>query len=308
MRVRVIANPVAGRGEGTAIADAVVAVLRQHGWQAEAAVTEGPGHARAIVREARAAELDAVVAVGGDGLVNEIINGPLDPEVALGVIPAGTGNVLARELGLPLRWRAAADSLLRSVAVRFDVGVANGRRFLLMLGVGWDAHLLEEVGRAPRPWLGIWQYVPAILRTAWQPHVYQFSVTADGEQHDSPGWMLIAGNTNLYTWLFRPTPEASPADGVLDFALLRGKGRLALTRALLRSVARKTVCEREAVYFRAASAIVRTEPVASFQVDGDLAGEATVEISVEPRALRLLAPPEHLLARSAGDATEAGAR
>ena len=197
MRLHIIANPAAGRGRGAALAQSVSRFLERQGWSTELTVTAGPGQARNTARQLRSPDTELVVAVGGDGLVNEIINGPLHEGIALGLIPAGTGNVLARQFAIPFDWQSAAESLLRSVPVRLDVGNANGRKFLLMVGVGWDAHLLEEVQRKPRPSLGIWQYVPAIAKMVWRPTLYQFSIGTETQRLDAQGCLLVACNTCL---------------------------------------------------------------------------------------------------------------
>ena len=308
MRAHLIANPAAGRGKGGVVAARVARLLDARGWETEVTVTREAGHAGEVARQSRAHDMDLVVAVGGDGLINEIINAPLEPGIGLGVIPAGTGNVLARELGLPFRWRAAAERLLGSAPVEVDVGEANGRKFVLMTGVGWDARLLEQVRRTPRRYLGKAQYVPAIAKMVWRPQRYRFSVTTEDGQYEAEGALLVASNTSVYTWLFSLTPPASLADGVLDFVLLRGRGYFSLTKAFMWSVFRKGLREEEAVYFRAARARVSASPAAPYQVDGDRAGEGPVEIALHPRALRLFVPPGHPLRRSSEGVEEGGPR
>src|SRR6266496_514351 len=146
IRALIIFNPTAGQA-GSFEQDLLVAqdIWRQHGWHVDLQPTNGPGDGTRIAREAAAQGYHMVVAAGGDGTVNEVINGLAGSETALAVLPIGTVNVWVRELGLPLQPRAAAEALLHAQIRTIDLGRAGDRYFLLMCGVGFDAAVTAEV-------------------------------------------------------------------------------------------------------------------------------------------------------------------
>jgi len=147
MRATVIFNPSAGRGRSGAIASAVARGLAKRQFEVESHATEGPVGATAIARRC-APETDVIVAVGGDGTINEVANGMVEAmgggsatgrRPALGIVPAGTVNVLALELGLPFQVERACNVIAGGKTVSLDLGRVNDRGFLLMMGAGIDA-------------------------------------------------------------------------------------------------------------------------------------------------------------------------
>src|SRR5207247_1264597 len=135
----IVFNPIAGQANSFEH-DIVAAsdVWRDHGWTVDIQPTLEPGDGTRIAREAAAQGYDVVVAAGGDGTVNEVVNGLAGTETALAALPIGTVNVWVRELGLPLHPRAAAEALLGAQVRAIDLGRAGDRYFLLMAGVGFD--------------------------------------------------------------------------------------------------------------------------------------------------------------------------
>ena len=148
MRSMLIVNPTSGPWDMRREIPAVLAHLVDHDWQTALHYTERSGEATDLARTARDQGLDAVFVVGGDGTINEVVNGLAESPVALGVLPGGTGNVWAKELGLPTRSPLHRLPLLDSVEAlvvgstrRIDLGKANGRYFLQWAGLGLDAEV-----------------------------------------------------------------------------------------------------------------------------------------------------------------------
>ncbi len=145
-RAMIIFNPAAGQaGSLQGDLEASCDLLNEYGWQVELRPTQAAGDGTRIAREAAQAGYDAVIAAGGDGTINEIVNGLAGSQTALGVLPVGTVNVWAREIGLPLQPRATTEALLRTHVRSIDLGRAGDRYFLLMAGVGFDAAVVNEV-------------------------------------------------------------------------------------------------------------------------------------------------------------------
>ena len=181
MRVLLLYNASAGARTSHRRLPAAIAVLEQAGWQVESTATNTPEHAETLARTAAAAGFDIVAAAGGDGTINVVANGlamadPDEPAAALGILPAGTGNVLARDLGLPVpvpgvldMLPEAAHLLVRSRSMAVDLGrvinAAGQRIFVCWAGVGLDAAITAQVAANPvaKQWLGALAFVASLL-------------------------------------------------------------------------------------------------------------------------------------------------
>ena len=142
----IIANPISGfLLHNTHRVHETLAFLRKHGWRAELWFTHGPGDGQSLARKAIEQNAAMVIAAGGDGTINDIIQALAGSETALGVLPTGTVNVWAREMGIPLDNAGAREVLLHGQTRRIDLGCVNGRYFLLMVGVGLDARIVYEL-------------------------------------------------------------------------------------------------------------------------------------------------------------------
>jgi len=296
MRVLLIANHVAGRGLGEALLQPICARLRRSGWEVEPRLTRARHQATAFARQAEAEGYEAVVVAGGDGLVNEVANALWGSAVAVGVLPLGTGNVLARELGIPLAWRAACDLLPRCVPRAVDVGRAGDRHFVLMAGFGWDAEIVAQAHRAVRP-LGIVKYLPVIAKRL-RGTPFAWKIETESLAWEDRGFLLLACSASLYTWRFRFFPQARLNDGVLDCILFRGCSVWRVLSAMARGLLGGPLPAQHFRVFQATRLRVESQPPAPVQVDGDWLGEVPMEISLRPKALLLLVPPGHYLART----------
>src|SRR5947209_17593376 len=157
----IIANPTSGNG-GFPLQnrhfDETLAFLRNQGWKAELWYTQSAGNGEQLARKAVKQQVNLVIAAGGDGTINEIIQGLAGSETALGVLPSGTVNVWAREMGIPLDGTRARDILVHGQTRRVDLGCVNGRYFLMMVGIGLDGTITEAVEKKHLKRLGILGY------------------------------------------------------------------------------------------------------------------------------------------------------
>src|SRR5439155_5604546 len=150
-----IANPTAGSyTQHIFELEETLVFLRRHGWQVELKLTQAAGDAQRLALEAVEQHIDVVIAVGGDGTINEIIQALAGSETALGVLPGGTANVWAREVGIPLNVSGAREALIQGQARRIDLGRANERYFLLMSGIGLDGEVTQAVEKKSLKRLG----------------------------------------------------------------------------------------------------------------------------------------------------------
>lgn len=204
----VVLNPAAGR---SALARRVIARLRHQGVALELYETRAPGDATAFLR-ARATLPPVVVAAGGDGTVNEVVNGIAGRDVALGLIPGGTTNVLAHELGYPADAAGIADLLVAGQRRAVYFATVNGRRFCMMTGIGYDAWVVAGVDLALKKRVGKLAYVLSMLRELRRYGSRRYRVVIDGVAHEAMSAVITNGRhyAGSYT-LSRQADLAAPA-------------------------------------------------------------------------------------------------
>jgi YegS/Rv2252/BmrU family lipid kinase len=277
----VILNPSA-RGERAAgLVDEVRALIGE----TERVVTGAPGEARERAAAAARAGASAVVAAGGDGTVHEVVGGIAGTGAALGVLPLGTMNVFALEMGLP------TDDLPRCWAIasggserRIDLPSANGSPFVQMAGIGFDAQIVAQTtGEFKKQW-GPMSYVfNAAQVAARQPP--ELAVRA-GERSESGSFVLV-GNGRYYGGPFELFPQGRPDDGLLDVLIFSKLGYLDIVRYLQAIVFGKHPELDDVHYFQADRVTVTSGEVVPFETDGELAGSVPVEFGIEPGAVRV---------------------
>lgn len=291
MKVRAILNPRAGvRARPTR-----EAVERGRPTWSDYAVylTREAGHATELAREAVAAGADLVVAVGGDGTVNEVARGLLGSPAALGIVPVGSGNGLARALRIPLRPEAALAALEGGARRRVDVGFLNGRPFLNVAGVGFDAvvgHSFHESGRrgGRRGLLGYLRLSLAELRSYRPPRL---AIEVAAERLELTAFVVTFANGPQYGSGALVNPGARLDDGRLEVVVYENgpwwKTLLAVARLFLGGLERSPGYRRLA----GASAIVTADAPVAVHCDGDPAGLAQrIEVTLQPRALEVVVP------------------
>ena len=290
MKVLVVANPAAGTGRGRARTAELVRALEVRGHAVECFSTRSPGDARRRVADAERC-VDAIVAAGGDGTLNEVVNGLADPSrTPLVPLALGTANMLAGALGIP-RDPAALVALLEAGTIRrIDLGRVGATRFLGVAGVGFDAMVTEAVRRRRRGSLGYRGYALPILRTLAGYRVPRLRVRLDGGAPIACGFAIVAKLPN-YGGLFAVTPDAQPDSGRLHVCLFHDASIAGLVR-IVRPARRGRLAERADCTVAASSQIAvesEDEPVA-VQLDGDAWGTTPIEITLEPRVVPLLVP------------------
>ncbi len=299
----IIANPISGNG-GFSFQnrrfDETLSFLRNHGWQAELWYTQSAGDGEQLARKAVKQQVNLVIAAGGDGTINEIIQGLAGSETALGVLPSGTVNVWARELGIPLDDTRARNILVHGQTRRIDLGCVNGRYFLLMVGIGFDGEVTQVVEGKPLKRLGILGYTLAVL---WLGPGYRgFPVVAQIDRYvvKSRALQIFVGNTQLYAGAVKFTWQAKCDDGLLDLCIVRKRnlwGRLIVARDFILRREQRRLWVRYDTF--KALKIETSEPI-PYQIDGEPGGYTPAEFSIAPSILKVIVPqniPEGLFSK-----------
>lgn len=284
-----IYNAAAGQGDLGLKLESIASDLRAHGISLELLQTLAPGHAADLARAARDDEAGIVVVCGGDGTINEAALALAGSRIPLGILPGGTANVLARELGIPRSLRSAAAVLHSGIETAISVGSANDRRFLMMAGFGFDAMVLTGFNPFLKRHLGRLAYAVRCAEEFVRFQTPELEVVIDDGVMRAG--MVIAANIRLYGGDFVLAPEADPTDDLLDIVLFQGKGRMDYTRYLAGALSQRLGTFADVTMVRTRSAIIRSAagPVPG-HIDGDTVLETPVTLGVESGALRVLVP------------------
>ena len=289
MKVRIIANPVSGGGRGKTLARTLQDLLTDALGSAELIFTQKPGDAEV---EAGRSGADCIVAVGGDGTINEIANGMRDAGPTLAILPMGTANVVARELGIPRDPRAVAAMIVEQHVREMDVGIAKGRRFLLGAGAGLDAAVAQVVSERRGRSSSYLKWVGPIVSTAFTYSYPEIRVVVDGKEVSGTAQYAIVGNCRYSAGVFIATPKAKIDDGLLDVCLMHNLNPLRLARLALQLRHARFLERDDVVYVQGKHVELRPashEPV-PLQIDGDPAGRLPAEFTVDPAALKVVVP------------------
>jgi YegS/Rv2252/BmrU family lipid kinase len=277
--------------------------LRTRGWDVTLETTAAPGEATRLAHRAASRGPSVVVACGGDGTIHEVVNGLAGSEAALAVIPGGTANVWAKDARLPRRPLDAARVIDAGRCRRIDLGLiewealggreAERRYFLLMVGVGLDAHVVARVSQSWKRRLGAAAYVLTAAREALLYRSQPVELELDGRERLSLclGWML-AGNTRCYGGVKRIASRALADDGLLDLFIFSGYNLLLATGYGLATLAGWQHAAPGVTYRQAAEIEVAGPSSLPVQADGEFVGYTPLRLRVVPGALQVLMPDE----------------
>ena len=288
-RVLIIVNPAAG---GLCCSwrrlDRVVAALRRRGCTVIARRTspEG-GDAERLARDAEP-DFDIIVAAGGDGTLNAVANGLAGGERALGVLPLGTVNVLAREIGLPRHTEALAELILAGAARPIWPGRVDGRLFLMMASSGFDAEIVAAVNPRLKRRFGRLAFAWAMAVGWWRYRASRLSVRIGDADYSAAG--VIAANGRFYAGPYIVAPQADLAAPMLDLVLLRRAGRVAMLRYLTALVLGRLAQRDDIAIVRAAEAHLSAEAPLPVQADGEIVARLPVRIAIAERPVWLVQP------------------
>ncbi len=290
MKMLVIINPVSGKARREkADWSAPVHINFPH---ADIAFTERAGHATELAAAAAKNGYEQILVAGGDGTINEVAKALVNTPVALGILPKGSGNGLARELGIPLRFEEALTAMQKAQAVACDVGQANGEYFFNLAGVGIEAdiaHQFAEYGKTGQR--GMWPYFKLGAKAVFSYRPKTLRVAYNGKEELMTPLTLVFANGTQYGSNFKIAPHASLTDGQFDMVEVQNvsKCKLALAAPTFFS---KTFRPIEVTRTQhTTSAVITTEGQLVYHIDGEpRVTTGTLTITLLPHALTLLIP------------------
>lgn len=285
-KITFIVNPISGDKDKSKVLSAIGRHLDTALYNAEVLMTEKGGHAERLARESTS---DIVVAVGGDGTVNEVARGLIGTDKVMGIIPCGSGDGLALHLGISRRIASAVRVLNKGVAAKIDVAQINGRYFLCTAGFGLDAKVSQDFAKSSRR--GLARYIHYAWNEWKNNPVEHFTITAGGESWTGDAIFVTVANANQWGNQAKIAPMASLRDGMLDVVVVRPFRTIVIPSLVRRLMTGYAHTSSYVLNFRGESVHVSRSKPGAVHFDGDPSdGGTEFDLSVVPQALNVLVP------------------
>lgn len=280
MNILVIGNPISGGGRAGRRATRLAKRLEARGHEVEICFTEKAGDATARASRVEG-DADRIVIVGGDGTVNEVVNGLRDPtRIPLALLGTGTANILAHEMNYPYTPEAVARLVESEETREVDLGRAGGRRFLAVVSSGFDALVTQVIAESRTSTLGYLGYAKPILKALGSYHPPDLTVRVGNEE--IRGGLVIVSNTRNYGGLFTMAESARCDSGYFDVLVLERATYLPMIRSAIGGLLGGGISRMNGVVHRTGMEveIVSAQP-APVEIDGDFSGETPIEIGMD---------------------------
>lgn len=254
-------------------------------------MTEAPGHGGEIAARL-ASSYDAVFALGGDGTATEVIGALTGRGVPVGILPGGTGNLLARYMKIPLNLNRAVHALLSGAQIRMDLGrLANGRAYAYSAGVGVDAEMVAETPTALKRMIGMPAYAAAATRAVLRARLFDVRAVVDGKVIErQASAVYVANQPNVLGGNLTFGPGIRNDDGLLDLCVYTPRDPWDAARIMWKLHRGDFQSDRSLFFARGSEFRVETSPPQRSQADGELLGRESVDVRVEPGGAFLLSP------------------
>jgi YegS/Rv2252/BmrU family lipid kinase len=275
-----IVNPISGKGRKARI----IAHLKEKGLKV--VCTEYAGHAEVLARKATER---VIVAVGGDGTVNEVARGIVGTDKVLGIIPCGSGDGLALHLGISRHYKQALKTIIRGNVQKIDSGLINGRPFFSVCGTGFDAVVSERFAKSGKR--GLMNYIEIGLKTwkEYAPEKYQLEI--DGNAFEIEAALLTIGNSSQWGNNAKIAPLADISDGVLDITAVDRFSIMAMPTLAFQLMTGRLDRNSQVHCYRGSQIKISRPAPGPAHADGDWFDTGNdIEISILPKSLKVLTP------------------
>ncbi|MDX2194769.1 MAG: diacylglycerol kinase family lipid kinase [Gemmatimonadales bacterium] len=291
-RVVVITNPAAARTEYVA-AQGITQAFKRAGWRCELLATGGPGDARRLAEYALGQHADIVVVYGGDGTTMQAAAALVGSDTPLGIVPGGTGNLLAGNLRLPRGPAAAVRAMLKGAHRTIDLGrmerLDGTHFFAVAAGAGTDARVMAGTTAAEKRRWGMFAYAVTALRILPAIRPVPHLITVDGEVTRTDAAMVLVANCGeIVPPILALHPHVAPDDGVLDVVTVRAEGVAESLHTIGRFVLGDRSVGGRVLWQRGTDVTIVTDPPEPVELDGESAGQTPFRAVVVPHAIRIL--------------------
>jgi diacylglycerol kinase (ATP) len=322
MQAELIYNPSSGQVVVRHELDDVIAFLNRYGWSVTLRETSKPLEATEMARHAVNRGAKVVIAIGGDGTINEVANGLVNTDVALGVLPVGTTNTWALQMGIPtlrpmlpgiqavkliaaLEERIArplpasyyrkvlldaARVLVEGYTVAIDMGELSGRHFLMWVGIGFDAAIAQSIPLKEKRALGSWAYVFPTIESAYRYSGTDVCLNLDGKVVKASTPFIVVSNIQLYGGMMAIGAKACVNDAKLDVCIFKGGGFFTFVQQATKVLVHKHLQDPNVEYYQCRDIVVESVHSLPVHVDGEPVAETPVSIHTVPSSLKVIVP------------------
>ena len=289
-RVQVVINPASGQPD--AILNTLNKVFREHEIDWDISITQASGDASRFARQAANAGADVVAAYGGDGSIMEVAEGLMGTDVPLAILPGGTANLMSVELGIPRKLAEAAQVACseKSVIRKVDMGEADGKKFMLRVGVGFPAEKVTIADRKLKDKYGLAAYTIAAFKAMDTSQVAHYRIDLDGEQVEVDGiGCRVDNSSNVGVPGVSLVSGTDVSDGYFDVMVWRDVD-LDTLYSLAAGLTDQETIEGAFYRWRARDITIDTDPPQPTQGDGEVWGQTPISVTVLPAAMHVLVP------------------
>lgn len=287
-----VVNPISGTSSKDEILPYLAEEYSHNNERLYICFSQKENDAALLAKEAVCNNFEAVIAVGGDGTINEIAKELYNTPVKLGIIPKGSGNGLARALGIPLNdTQKAAEIIHRAHVSALDTSFANGLPFFCTVGVGFDAAITKRYAEATRR--GIFSYVKSVVEEYITYDSEQYQITADGNTFECKAMLITCANINQYGSNTYIAPGAKPNDGLLDLVILSPVSPLQAPQLAVQLFTKKVEKNTLIESLQCKEITIKRKHDGLVQLDGEtLSMGSSIQISIAPQSLQVYTPPQ----------------
>ncbi|MGQ9778786.1 MAG: diacylglycerol/lipid kinase family protein [Bacillota bacterium] len=285
MRVKLILNPIAGRGRGERYREPLLAALRAAGVEFEAAFTGQHGAGRVLGKQAAAEGFDLIIAAGGDGTVNEVVNGMAGSPAALGVVPLGTGNDFAMMMGMPMDPLAALAQILHGPRLAVDLCRINDRFYVSSVGAGFDGEVAYVANRHFRRFRGMLVYILSVFKAVLSYRPRRVRLVVDGLEMEKEITLVAVANSRNYAGGMLVAPNALADDGLFEICVAEKMSPLRIVAMLPKFIRGNHVKLKEITMLRGREVLLESETPIYYHFDGEVAQDTRLSFRLIPRGL-----------------------
>lgn len=288
-KIRIIINPKSGTSSKKELPAKIKKELGIELYDWEIFFTEYAGHACEIAKQAIADNIDYVIAVGGDGTVNEVARTLVGSNTTLGIVPLGSGNGLARDLYIPLTLKKALNIIKEENAIDIDYGIANDRIFFCTCGMGFDALVSKQAAKAKRR--GSIMYFKTMMETFFSQKPEYYTITCPEGTFEDDAFVITCANAGQYGYNAYIAPNADVQDGLMNIVILKPLSLLNAPKAGLQLITKNIDRNKKMVQILTSEAVIKRSRKGAMHLDGDyLEGDAEIHIKIVPKGLKVLVP------------------
>jgi diacylglycerol kinase (ATP) len=289
-----IVNPAAGRGYSVSLIPVIRQIVKRKDMNADIVRTDAPGHAKKLAKEYIKKGYTHIIAVGGDGTVNEILQSLAgQKKTTFGTIPAGSGNDFIHVLGFPERFQKQDwDIFFEEHTALLDVDLCNDRFFINGMGFGIDAKIAAEYNKeAGAKKGGKLLYWKIVLKQLLTYREIKFRLTAGGKTIEDFCFITTVGNGRRFGGGFPLTPKAFADDGVFDVCLVKKISLLFRIKELLAVLKKKHIYDRPVRYFQTGRLLIETDETVPVHLDGEIMYGRIFDVSIIPAGIKMICNP-----------------